>query len=88
MSSRPTRTGAFAGLAYSFFHAGAPAIVSTLFDVVDDRTAPLVTRFHKHYVRGIRGFDALRLAQIEVLRGTDGVLRPPAEWAAFIYSGW
>ncbi len=37
---------------------GAPAIVSTLWDVSDDVTEPLLTMFHKHYAAGVPAADA------------------------------
>jgi CHAT domain-containing protein len=83
VSSRTSRTGGVAGLAASFLRAGAPAIISTLWDVSDDMTGPLLGAFHQRFAKGMSAAEALREAQVEALR--QGV--SPASWAAFIYAG-
>lgn len=88
LAARPTRAGALAGLAYSFLRAGAPATVSTVFDVNDEQTTPLLARFHRHYADGMPGVESLRQAQLETLRLANGSRRAPSEWAGFVYSGW
>lgn len=87
LSPRTSRSGAIAGLAYSFLRAGAPATVSTLWDVDDGATMELVTRFHHHLAAGTPAAEALRLAQVEALKSTRPELRAPEAWAAFIYTG-
>jgi len=87
LGSRPSRAGAAAGLAYSFLHAGAPATVSTLWDVRDDATAPLLVEFHRRLRGGAPAAAALRLAQLQALRFARDEARTPAAWAAFIYTG-
>jgi CHAT domain-containing protein len=87
LSSRTSRTGGVAGLASSFLRAGAPAIVSTLWDVNDDVTEPLVAAFHENFAAGRPADDALRRAQLRVLKTGSGQRAAPAIWAAFIYAG-
>ena len=87
LSARPTRTGALAGLAFSFLRAGAPAAVSTLWDVDDATTTQLLVTFHRFYAAGVAAPEALRLAQLESLRSGRRGLAAPAAWAGFIYSG-
>ena len=87
LSARSSRTGGVAGLAASFLRAGAPAIVSTLWDVSDDVTGPLLTGFHQRLAAGIPAPDALREAQLEALKTRAGQQAPPSVWAAFIYTG-
>jgi len=87
LSARTSRTGGVAGLAASFLRAGAPAIVSTLWDVSDDVTGPLLTAFHQRLAAGIPPADALREAQLESLKSQAGQRAAPAIWAAFIYAG-
>jgi CHAT domain-containing protein len=87
LSSQTSRTGGVAGLAASFLRAGAPAIVSTLWDVSDDVTEPLLTAFHERFVSGVPAAEALREAQLEALKARSGQRTAPAMWAAFIYTG-
>ncbi|MGH7616862.1 MAG: CHAT domain-containing protein, partial [Gemmatimonadaceae bacterium] len=87
LSSRSSRTGAVAGLASSFLRAGAPAIISTLWDVSDDVTEPLLATFHRHFAEGVSAADALRSAQLEAIAVRSGQRAAPAAWAAFIYAG-
>jgi len=87
LSSRTSRTGGVAGLASSFLRAGAPAIVSTLWDVNDDVTEPLLAAFHENFAAGLPADDALRRAQLRVLKASSSQHAAPAMWAAFIYAG-
>lgn len=87
VGDRTTRTGAVAGLAYSFLRAGVPAMVSTLWDVSDDAVVDVVTAFHERLSRGMAAPDALRSAQLDALRSAHPDVRAPAAWAAFQYIG-
>ena len=87
LNPRRSRMGAIAGLAYSFMRAGAPATVSTLWDVDDDVTTELLVSFHKSFSSGMPAAEALRLAQQEALRSSRPELRSPKAWGAFVYTG-
>jgi len=87
LGARATHVGAIAGLAYSFLRAGAPAIVSSLWDVNDETTTPVLVAFHRRFVQGEPAVDALRGAQLDALRSPDPALRAPRAWGAFIYTG-
>ncbi len=87
LSPRASRTGAIAGLAYSFLRAGAPATISTLWDVDDGTTRELVVRFHRLLAAGTPAAEALRQAQIEALKSAQAERSAPESWAAFIYTG-
>jgi CHAT domain-containing protein len=89
-----------AALARAFFYAGASTLVATLWDVADEPTRILVTRFYGHLLSGAPPSRALRSAQIELLdslrRGRVSVptrLGPtvldedPAYWAGFVVLG-
>lgn len=84
---RPSRAGATTGLAYSFLRAGAPATVSTLWDVDDELTTELLAEFHRRYAGGTPAPEALRQAQLQALRSARREMRSPEAWAAFIYTG-
>jgi len=87
LNPRRSRMGAIAGLAYSFMRAGAPATVSTLWDVDDAVTTELLVSFHKRFSGGMPAAEALRLAQEDALRSGRPELRSPKAWGAFVYTG-
>lgn len=87
LNPRPSHTGAVAGLAHSFLRAGAPATISTVWDVDDATTTPLLVEFHRRLAAGTPPPEALRLAQLSALRSGRAELEAPAAWAAFIYTG-
>jgi len=87
LNPRRSRMGAIAGLAYSFLRAGAPATVSTLWDVDDQVTTELLVSFHKRFSGGMPAAEALRLAQQDALRSQRAELRSPKAWGAFVYTG-
>ena len=87
LNPRRSRMGAIAGLAYSFLRAGAPATVSTLWDVDDDVTRYLLVSFHKRFAAGMTAAEALRLAQQDALHSQRPELRSPRAWGAFVYTG-
>jgi CHAT domain-containing protein len=87
VSSRTSRTGGVAGLASSFLRAGAPAIVSTLWEVSDDLTEPLLAGFHERFASGMAAPEALQRSQVEALNAHPGRKAAPSGWAAFIYTG-
>jgi len=71
------------GLTRSFFHAGAPTVVASLWKVADGSTATLMTRFHRHLIGGKGKAEALRQAQLEMI--LEG--KHPYYWAAFVLIG-
>jgi CHAT domain-containing protein len=56
-----------AGLTRSFMTAGAPSVIATLWDISDDTTARVMTRFYEGYGQGLAKDRALRRAQLAVL---------------------
>ena len=71
------------GLARGFLHAGAPALVASLWPVKDDHTTELIRAFYTRLYRGETVRAALRGAQLEVR-----ALHPnPYYWAAFAVIG-
>lgn len=78
-----------AGLARAFFHAGARAVVASLWPVEDRATSELMVRF---YARLTAGRDstaaALARAQAELASGAAGPgWRHPYYWAGFVLLG-
>ncbi|HET8775570.1 MAG TPA: CHAT domain-containing protein [Thermoanaerobaculia bacterium] len=70
------------GLARAFLTAGASAVVGTLWPVDDAEAAALFSEFHRRLGGGEDAADALRHAQLALLRGADARSRHPAAWAA------
>ena len=52
--------------------AGAPSVVATLWDVSDNPTALLMTRFYREYAAGASKDRALRTAQLALIRDLRG----------------
>ena len=79
------------GLTRAFQIAGAGAVLATLWPIVDHDEYGLVSRFYEAMGHGLPIDDALRTAQLAVLRaldradaGTRSTLpAPPALWAGF-----
>jgi CHAT domain-containing protein/tetratricopeptide (TPR) repeat protein len=86
------------GLTRAFHYAGARSVAASLWQVADAATAELMVRFYRHLVAGASKDEALRQAQVELIRqsaaGRVAVARPPDRdisapyyWAAFQISG-
>jgi CHAT domain-containing protein/Flp pilus assembly protein TadD len=73
------------GLTRSILYAGSPGVIATLWDISDEATPPLIDKFYDHLLAGATAADALRAAQVEMLRDPD--LRDPRFWAAFFLTG-
>jgi CHAT domain-containing protein len=88
------------GLTRAFQYAGARSVMASLWKISDRTTAELMVRFYKHLKDGLPKDEALRAAQIELIRGPIQVKNEkgdieeidasaPYYWAAFqIYGDW
>jgi len=88
------------GLTRAFQYAGARSVVASLWSVADQSTSELMIRFYRHLRDGLSKDEALRAAQIELIRGpievtdADGQrvqidASAPYYWAAFqIFGDW
>jgi len=88
------------GLTRAFQYAGARSVVASLWDVTDQTTAELMARFHHHLAAGLPKDEALRAAQIELIRtpvrittANDRAVEMDASapffWAAFqLFGDW
>jgi CHAT domain-containing protein len=70
------------GLAGAFLHAGASAVVGTLWPVEDAEAATLFAEFHRRMRNGDDAATALRHGALALLRGSNARARHPAAWAA------
>jgi CHAT domain-containing protein/Tfp pilus assembly protein PilF len=73
------------GLTRAFHYAGARSVLASLWRVRDDSTADLMKRFYGYLKTGKAKDEALRLAQIDLIRSTG--FFEPRDWAAFQLSG-
>ncbi|MBP7867501.1 MAG: CHAT domain-containing protein [Acidobacteria bacterium] len=82
------------GLTRAFQYAGARSVLASLWSVADETTAVLMRRFYQCLATGVSRDQALRTAQMELLRGTARVeggkgdpepvdASHPFFWAAF-----
>jgi CHAT domain-containing protein len=81
--SRISPTEGVLGLARPFLAAGVPDVVSTLWEVEDATTPVLFEDFHRRLRAGDSPVQALRTAQLDLLRNAKPELRSPAAWAPF-----
>lgn len=70
----------------AFLFAGAPTVIASLWNVDDQATAILMTRFYSYLNEGRGEAEALRQAQID-LRTEYPEYAHPFYWAAFTLSG-
>jgi CHAT domain-containing protein len=89
---RTTRTGrsraaGYSGLSGALLAAGAAGTIGSTWNVDDASTRALMAAFHDAHRDGLAPRDALRVAQLRLLRSGDSNLRTPAAWAGFRYAG-
>jgi CHAT domain-containing protein/tetratricopeptide (TPR) repeat protein len=83
---RDVRGEGLVGLTRGFMYAGAPRVVASLWDVRDEQTAELMTRFYQFVLKdGLRPAAALRAAQLAMLKNPSR--SAPAHWAGFVLQG-
>ncbi|HKI02504.1 MAG TPA: CHAT domain-containing protein [Thermoanaerobaculia bacterium] len=88
------------GLTRAFQYAGARTVMASLWSVQDQATSELMIRFYKHLRAGKSKDEALRQAQIELIRSPIEVVNEKGEktlldasapyyWAGFqVYGDW
>jgi len=67
------------GLTRAFLYAGTPSVLSSLWRVVSETTAPLMVAFYGYLQQGLDKAEALRQAQLDVM----ATYPHPRYWAAF-----
>lgn len=76
------------GISRAFIARRIPLVVASLWEVESDATADLMIKFHENRrLKSLPTTEALRQAQLEMLRDSDGAHRAPYFWAAFICIG-
>jgi len=74
------------GLTRAFIFAGAPALMTTLWNVDDEKTSELVKDFCLRFKSGGRA-ESLRQAQLELINSEETQYQHPYYWAAFEMTG-
>lgn len=83
---REIRGEGLTGLTHGFFRAGAERLVVSLWNVDDEATSELMSRFYRGMLReGRPASRALREAQLSLLR--DPRWQAPYYWAGFTFQG-
>ncbi|HYC58644.1 MAG TPA: CHAT domain-containing protein [Thermoanaerobaculia bacterium] len=72
-------------LTRALLYAGSPGVISTLWSINDKATTFLIKEFYSRLLGGSTAADALRAAQLRMLR--DARFRAPYYWAAFFLAG-
>lgn len=86
-TARGKRSGGdeMTGLTRAFLGAGSPGVISTLWNIDDAASALLMRNLYRHLLNGVPAAEALRAAQLDLLRGAR--YRKPYYWAAFTLTG-
>lgn len=84
-AGNPSAGDEIVGLTRALLHAGTPAVLSTLWEIDDVASTALMDAFYERFVSGLPAADALREAQLSMLRGD--VFSSPRFWAAFTLHG-
>lgn len=80
--------GSIRSLALAFLAAGSRGVVGTLWDVEDESTYALLTDFQRRMRDGASPAAALREAQLQMLRSSNGSFRQIRAWGAFQFNGF
>jgi CHAT domain-containing protein/tetratricopeptide (TPR) repeat protein len=76
------------GLVRAFQYAGARSVLASLWSVEDASTAELMKRFYGYLQKGRSKDEALRAAQVDLIRSKSGSSHP-FHWAAFeLFGDW
>ncbi len=70
-------------LARGFMLAGASSVIKTAWEVNDEASSEIITRFYYHLSKGKQKNDALRLAKLEYLKKSSPAFTNPYYWAAY-----
>lgn len=74
-------------LARGFMYAGAPSVVTTLWQVNDYTSSTLMMYFYHNLASGMTKPEALRKAKLSFLQQSDEISGHPAFWASFVTIG-
>ena len=70
-------------LARSFFLSGAASVIMTSWEINDEVSADIMSRFYYYLAKGEKKDDALHHAKIDFLNNSPPSLKNPYYWAAY-----
>ncbi len=70
-------------LARGFILAGASSVIKTAWEVNDETSAVIITRFYFHLSKGKSKDEAMRLAKLEYINSNPPLYANPYYWAAY-----
>jgi len=77
------------GLSSAFLAAGARSVLASTWSVSDEQTSVLMGRFYRYLRAGLAKDEALRRAQVDMIRSGSPSLAAPAAWAGFeLFGDW
>ena len=74
-------------LARGFILAGASSVIKTAWEVNDELSASIITRFYYYLSKGKQKDEAMRLAKLEYLKNVSPTFANPYYWAAYEVMG-
>jgi len=74
-------------LARGFLYAGVPSMVISLWNVNDESTSSVITRFYYYLKEGKEKHIALQLAKTDYLDSADDIMANPYFWGGFLLLG-
>lgn len=75
------------GLSRSFLAAGVPLVIASAWKVESEATSILMKKFHSYRKKNISTAQALRQAQLDMLKTTDGRFQSLYFWSGFAAFG-
>jgi len=70
-------------LARSFILAGASSVIKTSWEINDETSGAIITRFYYHLSKGREKDEAMRLAKLDYLKNSSPAFANPYYWAAY-----
>lgn len=70
-------------LARGFILAGASSVIKTAWEINDETSTAIITRFYYHLSKGKEKDEAMRLAKLEYLKNSPPAFTNPYYWAAY-----
>lgn len=74
-------------MARSFFYAGCPSIVLSLWNLKDGSSSEIIAAYYQYLKTGMKKDESLRSAKLSYLNNTDNYLSHPANWAGTMLVG-
>lgn len=74
-------------VAYGFISAGCPTVISSSWNIPDDATQQVMSRFYENLSIGNSSLNSLRQAQMSVLEKSDKLHAHPFYWAGMVHQG-